>query len=68
MIWVLVIGYCTLVYCDTFEEGLFKTEAACVTRFEVYQRRNEMAAPGTIMYNNFLCVKKPNNYKIKKET
>lgn len=68
MIWVLVIGYCTVMYCDTFEEGLFKTEAECSARIEVYLRKNEIAAPGTIMYNSFLCVEKPNTYKMKKET
>lgn len=53
--WVLVVGYCSVFYCDKFEAGPFKTEEECFTKILDYKAENLVAPPFTMSYNDFSC-------------
>ena len=59
MTWILIVSYCTLAYCDTFQDDReFKTLADCENVQKEYVQKNRDAPPMTIRYNSFLCKRK----------
>lgn len=56
MSWFLVVGYCTIFYCDVFTDGPFKSEEDCKKAIHEYELKNEKAPPNTISYNSLECV------------
>ena len=55
MNWILIVGYCSVFYCDTFEVGPFKTVEECYTKILDYKAENLIAPPFTMSYNDFSC-------------
>jgi len=73
--WMLVVGYCSVFYCDTMEVGPFKTVEECYTKILDYKAENLIAPPFTMSYNDFSCepytskkALKEANKKAKKES
>lgn len=67
MNWILVVSYCSVFYCDTFEVGPFKTVEECYTKILDYKIENLVAPPFTTSYNDFSCERKTEQTKTKEK-
>jgi len=54
--WILVVSYCTVFYCDSYTvKRTFPTQEACIAKVEEFLEKNRLAPPNTISYNTFEC-------------
>lgn len=67
MSWILIVSYCSVFYCDTFEAGPFKTVEECYAKILEYKAENLIAPPFTMSYNDFSCESKSEQTKTKEK-
>jgi hypothetical protein len=54
--WILVVSYCTVFYCDSYiVKRKFPTEEACLAKIEEFMEKNRNAPPNTISFNTVEC-------------